>query len=101
VAKINVRNQHETYWTGVIETRISYMLASVMVNVKSLDVDFDMNRTYGNSDTRYRCKVRALDNSGLWHVASNEQMDPSEAIDGAIARVRRSIVRLRQYKQAS
>ena len=101
MAKISIQNNVEQYWTGVIETRVSFMLASVMVNLKSLEIEFDVNRSHRDPESRYRCKVKALDSSGLWHVVSNEQMDPSESIDGAIARVRRSIVRLRQYKQAS
>lgn len=99
--KIVISNSIEKHWNGVIEARINYMLASVAGHLKTIDVEFTRNVRYRDDDPRHRCKVQVMEYSGVWHIVSNEQVDPSEAIDGAIARVRRSIVRLRQYRLVS
>jgi hypothetical protein len=99
--KILIRNRAEPEWSEVIEARLRLMLGSMLGHINQLEVEFDVTNDEGVSKKTYSCTLVVVEDSGERFLFRNHQADGNLAIDGATARARRSIVRLKRSQAPS
>lgn len=93
VAKIVINNRAESKWDTVIEEKLQIILGSMLAYTTRIDIELD---TVSHRDIKwmtYACKLSLEDDHGNRHVLRNDQADGDVAIEGAIARAKRVMVR--------
>ena len=94
MSRIIIRNRAETKWNSVIESKLHVMLGSMLANISRISVELDRVVETREQRVSYACKLALVDSSGDKYLLSTDQTDANLAIEGAIARARRAIVRL-------
>jgi hypothetical protein len=94
MAKILIRNRAEPEWRTVIEAKLQVMLGSMLTHISRVEVDLEKSPAQRGSGVTYGCKLVLIESNGERHLLDNYQPDANLAIEGAIARARRSITRL-------
>lgn len=93
MSRIIIRNRAESKWNAVIETKLQVMLGSILTNLSRINVELDKVVETREQRGRYACKLALVDSSGEKYLLSTDQTDANLAIEGAIARARRAIIR--------
>ena len=94
MSRIIIRNRAETKWNSVIESKLHLMLGSMLANISRISVELDRVVETREQRVSYACKLALVDSSGDKYLLSTDQADANLAIEGAIARARRAIIRL-------
>jgi hypothetical protein len=94
MSRITIRNRAEPQWQPVIETKLQVMLGSMLAHISRIEVEFDRIVEARDQRVTYTCQLVLTESSGERYQLCNDQPDANLAIEGAIARARRSITRL-------
>lgn len=94
MSRIIIRNRAETKWSSVIESKLQVMLGSMLANISRINVELDRVVETREQRVSYSCKLAIVDSNGEKYLLSTDQTDANLAIEGAIARARRAIIRL-------
>ena len=94
MSRIIIRNRAETKWNSVIESKLQVMLGSMLANISRISVELDRVVETREQRVSYACKLALVDSNGEKYLLSTDQTDANLAIEGAIARARRAIIRL-------
>ena len=92
--RVTITNRAEPQWETVIESRVSVMLGSVFSRIARLDIEFDQG-VRGSPDA-YSCKLKLTESEGGTQVIRNDQPDGAMAIEGALGRARRALIRAKR-----
>jgi len=99
MSKLVIHNEAQPEWTQVIDAKVTFMLDSMMHNFRRVEISFSgRGRTTEGSYSAYICTLVITETSGVRHELHNEQPDPNVAIEGALARGRRSMTRTRRVR---
>jgi len=107
MSKLVIHNEAQPERTQQIDGKVTFMLGSMMHNVPRVEISFSgRGKTNEGNYSAYVCTLVIIENSGLRHELHNEQPDPNNALEGALARGRRSMTRTRRarntgWRQAS
>jgi ribosome-associated translation inhibitor RaiA len=93
MARLTITNLAAADWQVVIEDRVNLMLGSTMLNIRRIDIEFACHGLVDDKFRTHSCTVVVTEPSGAQLYLRNEQADANEAIDGAVARVRRAVAR--------
>ena len=94
--KISVECEPSTNWRESIEQKSDYVLSSLMGDLRQAHLTFAPVCTNEAGGMRYRCELEAKLVNGGWERVTSEHPDGLTAIEGAIFRFRRAVVRQRQ-----
>lgn len=97
MAKIVVNNLAGEPWVDVINTKVNLFLASTLSSLSVVHVSLEKLNGKTIHDNKYRCEVQGVYSSSKRLLASNENPNALAAIEGAVHRLKRSIVRQRQF----
>jgi hypothetical protein len=92
--RVTINNRAEPQWDTIIESRVSVMLGSVFTRIARLEIDFDYG-VHGAADA-YTCQLRVTESEGTRQLIRNDQPDGAMAIEGALGRARRSLIRAKR-----
>ena len=93
MVKIVIKNRAEEKWHVVIAEKLQFILGSMLAYTTRIDVEFDKVSHIDGKWITYTCKLSLHDDNGDRHVLCNGQPDGDLAIEGAIARAKRVMVR--------
>ena len=91
--KFNVEESLADTWTPIIERQVNLVLSPMHSDLKSIEINFSQDMTYGGDTVWYRCETRCLDNKGTSHYAETLHPDGRLTVTDTLARVRRGVVR--------
>ncbi len=95
--KVVIRNRAEPEWTPVIKTRLQLMLGSMLVNSSRVEIELWPSPERRGHRLTYGCRLTLTESNGERYLLHNEQPDALLAIEGAIARARRTMTRLKRH----
>ena len=98
MAKLIIRNTLQPEWSALIEARLRFMLGSILTNIQRVEVDFISSNGPAGQNSAYTCMVVVIEHSGERHELHNQQPNPHLAIEGAIARARRAMTRIKRSR---
>ncbi len=104
MAKIVIRNRVESEWQPVIEAKLQIMLGSMLAYTSRIDIELDRGVQSRGDRSTYTCKLLLVEDNGERYTLSTDQPDADLAIEGAIARARRAMLRRARssgWRQAS
>ena len=93
MARIVIRNRAEPDWKSVIDGKLHVMLGSMLGHIGRIEIDFGKVPGQRGSQVTYFCRLEVTESNGESYLLHNHQPDAHLAIEGAIARARRSITR--------
>jgi ribosome-associated translation inhibitor RaiA len=94
--KITVECEPSASWRESIEQKSDYILSSLMGDLREAHLTFASVSTSGVGGQRFRCELKAKLVDGEWERVTSEHPDGMAAIEGAIFRFRRAVIRQRQ-----
>ena len=97
MAKITIESKDENLHESVIRNRLSLLLASTLSSLAFVHVSIRPKSSMLDSTINYRCEVEGVYNNSKRFIAASEHPRALVAIEGAAQRLRRSIVRDRQF----
>ena len=92
--RVTINNRAAPQWDAVIESRVSVVLGSVFIRIARLDIEFDQG--VRGSPEAYSCKLRLTESKGATQQIRNDQSDGAMAIEGALGRARRALIRAKR-----
>jgi len=104
MAKVVIKNRAEPEWGPVIESKLEIMLGSMLAYTSRIDIELGRASQGKDECTTYTCKLLLVEDNGERYALYAEQPDGMLAIEGAIARARRDMVRRSRttgWRQAS
>jgi ribosome-associated translation inhibitor RaiA len=101
MARIVISNTAEDCWQQVIESKLQIMLGSMLGQVGRVDIALDKSFDKRLGQTIYSCTLMVRESGGQKHMLHNHQADANLAIEGALARARRTLTRLSRSRPAS
>jgi hypothetical protein len=93
MAKIVIRNRVESEWQPVIEAKLQFMLGSMLAYTSRINIELDRDSQRQDKLATYVCKLLLVEDNGERYVHRTDQPDAELAIEGAIARARRAMLR--------
>ena len=93
MAKIIIKNRAEAKWDTVIEEKLQFILGSMLAYTTRIDIELNRVSHRDIKWITYACKLSLEDDHGNRYVLRNDQPDGDVAIEGAIARAKRVMVR--------
>lgn len=96
MAKVVIDNRSDDSLTGLIEKKLSLTLASAMTSLSKLVVKLDEVTLDHSSRRGFRCEVQATFPNAKLVQLHTENPEAHSAIEGAISRMRREVVRSRK-----
>ena len=93
MAKIIIRNRIESEWQHVMEAKLQLMLGSMLACTNRIDIELVRGIASQDQSPTYTCKLLLLEDNGERYVLRTDQPDAGLAIEGAIARARRAMIR--------
>jgi len=94
MARIVIRNGAEEQWQQVMNSKLQIMLGSMFGDISRIEILLDKALDQRTGKTMHNCTLLIRESSGQKHTLYNNQPDANLAIEGAIARARRSLTRL-------
>ena len=94
MARVVIRNGAEDCWQRVIESKLHVMLGSMLGHVSRVDIALDKASDERTGQATYSCTLMVRESGGQRHTLHSHQPDANLAIEGAIARARRTLTRL-------
>ncbi|MEZ5490560.1 MAG: hypothetical protein R3F50_09615 [Gammaproteobacteria bacterium] len=98
MSTISIRNSIEPAMDPLIESRIYVTLGSSLASVRVLEAVIESGTSSDLSGKVVRCDLRALEQHGKWHLVSSQQYDLTNALEGALTRLKRSLLRQRKHR---
>lgn len=95
MSKLQIVNDAAEYWQTILEQRASLLLSSLGSSVPRITVRFQEMPASRFLPSRFCCVVSSTAGSSLNTGISAEHPDGEAAIDGAMQRFRRQVVRSR------
>ena len=99
MATISIKNSVDPAMDELIEARIYFMLGSTLASLRMLEVVIDKTAESAHSGSVVQCNLRAMEEHGRWHLISSQQHELTHALEGAVTRLRRSLLRQRKYRK--
>ena len=93
MVKIVISNRAELKWDTVIEKKLQIILGSMLAYTTRIDIELDRVSHRDIKWIIYACRLSLEDDHGNRYVLRNDQPDGDVAIEGAIARAKRVMVR--------
>jgi hypothetical protein len=93
MAKIVIRNQVEPQLQPVIEAKLQIMLGSMLAYTSRVEIELDRDSQSHGKRPTYTCSLSLLEDNGERYALRTDQPDAELAVEGAVARVRRAMVR--------
>ena len=98
MSTISIRNSIEPAMDQLIESKIYFTLGSSLASLRILEAVIENGPSSDLSGKVVRCDLRALEQHGKWHLVSSQQCDLTDALEGALTRLRRSLQRQRKQR---
>jgi len=96
VAKVVIDNRSDDSLTGLIETKLSLILASAMTSLSKLVIRLDEITLDNSPRPGFRCEVQATFPNAKLVQLHAENPEAHSAIEAAISRMKREVVRSRK-----
>ena len=97
VSKFIIDNRTDDPDIDVIKARLNLLLASVLSSLTAVHVTLRIRDSLVNQGINYRCDVEGVHQNSKRFLVSSEHPSAMTAIEGAAQRLRRSVVRSRQF----
>ncbi len=97
MAKITIENSGDHPQETVIRNKLSLLLASTLSGLTSVHVSLRPKSSVLDEKINYRCEVEGVYANSKRFIAASEHPRALQAIEGAAQRLRRSIMRDRQF----
>jgi|GEM_PF-866864 len=101
MARVVIKNGAEDRWQRVIESKLHVMLGSMLAHVTRVDIALDKSSDQRTGQTTYSCTITVRESGDQRHTLHSHQPDANLAIEGAIARARRTLTRLSRSRAST
>lgn len=97
VSKFIIDNRTDNPDADVINAKLNLLLASVLNSLTAVHVTLRIRDSLVSQGIHYRCEVEGVHQNSKRFFVSSEHPSAITALEGAAQRLRRSIVRARQF----
>ena len=97
VSKFIIDNRTDDPDVDVIKAKLNLLLASVLSSLTAVHVTLRIRDSLVNQGINYRCEVEGVHQNSKRFIVSSEHPSAITALEGAAQRLRRSVVRSRQF----
>ena len=97
VSKFIIDNRTDDPDIDVIKAKLNLLLASVLSSLTAVHVTLRIRDSLVNQGINYRCEVEGVHQNSKRFFVSSEHPSAITALEGAAQRLRRSVVRSRQF----
>lgn len=97
VSKFIIDNRTEDPDEDVINARLNLLLASVLNSLTAVHVTLRVRDSLVNQGINYRCEVEGVHQNSKRFFVSSEHPSAIAALEAAAQRLKRSVVRARQF----